>query len=127
MATRDEIFYFISQNFEFKQVSDMLLKVQLFKQDGRAQEVFIGGNSGEGSQIFMYSHFAHSSDVKAEKALRIASEQSFYGMQLINGFFVLCHSVNSQYMEASDIRSEMGILAIQADEVEKSILGSDDY
>ncbi len=127
MATRDEIFYYISQNYDYVQVSEMLLKVELLKRDGRSQEVFVGGDSAEGSPILLYSHFAHSSDVEAERCLRIASQQSSFGMQLINGFYVLCHSVKGKCMEASDIRTEIGLLAIEADEVEKSLLGSDDY
>jgi hypothetical protein len=127
MATRDEIFYYVSQNFEHNQVSEMLIKLQMFRQDGRSQEVFLGGDTGDGSQIFLYSHFAHATDVSPEKALRYASQKSFYGIQLINDYYVLCHSINSQYMEGSDIRSEIGILAIQADELENAILGSDDY
>jgi hypothetical protein len=105
----------------------MLLKVELHKKDGRSQEVFVGGDSGEGSQIFLYSHFAHSSEVSPERCLRIASQQSFYGIQLINDFYVLCHSVKSDYIDPSEIRTEMGVLAIEADQVEKLLLGSDDY
>jgi hypothetical protein len=126
MATRDEIFYYIENFFPYSQVSDMLLKVEL-SGNGRTQTVFVGGNSGEGSSMFLYSHFADSSDVTANEVLRLVGDSTYFGVQLINGFYVVCHVVNTSYMEPSDIRQELLLVGSAADKLEDSLLGTDLY
>jgi hypothetical protein len=126
MATRDEIFYYIENFFPYSQVSEMLLKVEL-NGNGRTQTVFVGGEAGEDKSMFLYSHFAHSSDVSANEVLRLVGELTYYGVRLTNGFYVVCHVVNTTYMEPSDIRQELISVALAADTLEKSLLDTDLY
>jgi len=126
MATRDEIFYYISNFFPYKQVSDMLLKVEL-SGDGRTQTVFVGGDASEGCSLFLYSHFGHSSDVSAKDVLIKANRLTYFGIGLINGFYTVCHVVDTAHMESSDIRKEILLVASAADNLESSLIGGDDY
>jgi hypothetical protein len=129
LANKAQLFYYISQNYQFEQISNDLLKIEMVRDLGRTQHVYVGANE-QTDQIFLYSRFASSLEVKEKKVLELvltASRESYFGLQIIDNDFMLVHSIKMNAFDLEDLHNELGMLAISADNLEMKVTGLNDF
>jgi hypothetical protein len=128
MADKEQLLYYISQNFNFKQITNDLLKVEMATEYGRTQLVYVG-LIGSGP-VFLYSSFASALEVKPKKVLDLvitASKLSNFGIQIINNDFMLVHTISLNSLDLHKFHIDLGILARSADELEMELKGLNDF
>jgi hypothetical protein len=119
MASRDEVFEFMLNNYKSEKVADYTLKL-VVPIDGRTQTVWAGVTEGE---LQMTSPFAWRNKIGADSVLD--ANKSMFGIVVINGAYALKHNVLIADVDESEVQCGFVTLAIYADELE-SKLGFDD-
>ncbi len=123
MASQQEAIDFIKSNYRFDELQGGMLKFVFDLDGGRSQLVFV--IVGE-TIVEYFSPFGDVSDVTAKQALDAISGYSF-GMQLVDGQFVVKHVVFLENLDASEIKDGFQIVASIADELENKLVGGDNY
>lgn len=123
MASQQEAIDFIKSNYAFNELQGGMLNFVFDLEAGRSQMVFV---LVDDTKIEYFSPFGDVSDVTAKQALDAISSYSF-GMQIIDDEFVVKHVVFLENLDASEIKDGFHIVASIADELEKKLVGGDNY
>lgn len=120
MATQQEVFSFVKQNYKHEEIAAYTVKIEVPLKDGRSQMVYVGVTPDE---LQVTSPFAWQSKVSAEKVFE--SNSSMFGIVTINGAYALKHNAFIEDIDDSEIDKAFVILGVHADLFERA-LGFDD-
>lgn len=124
MATQAQVRQFIEENYKYDVLESGLLKILFTGEDGRSQLIFVAIND---LNIQISSPFAKTEDVTPKQALEANTKFSL-GIQLFFGeLFVVKHYVELADIDESEIRENFKLVASVADDLEKELVGSDNY
>jgi hypothetical protein len=91
--------------------------------DGRSQDVYLTVHE---VGIQMESPFAQNTEISADIALSLVSEQTSLGLQVVGNFYVLTHIVPTDDLDESEIYFGLNMVARDADNLENA-LGKDNF
>ena len=123
MATQAQVRQFIEDNYNYEVLESGLLKMLFSGEDGRTQLIFVAIND---LNIQISSPFAKTEDVTPKQALEANTKYSL-GMQLFGELFVVKHYVELSDIDESEIRENFNLIASVADDLEKELVGSDNW
>ena len=123
MATQAQVRQFIEYNYNYEVLESGLLKMLFSGEDGRTQLIFVAIND---LNIQISSPFAKTEDVTPKQALEANTKYSL-GMQLFGELFVVKHYVELSDIDESEIRENFNLIASVADDLEKELVGSDNW
>jgi hypothetical protein len=124
MATKNDIIYYLENTYDCVHISDILLKIDLMRSDGRTQWVYIGVSETE---AHIYSYFANVEDYTPNQILPFASDNSQFGVNLIGDKYALVHIVGFTNLIATDLPDQFAMLAVSADSLESMLKSMDTF
>jgi hypothetical protein len=124
MATKEDVVYYLESTYNYEHLSDILLKVEYPRSNGRNQWVYVGISD---KLIYFYSYFANLADYTPNQLLPIASQESYYGTQIVGDKYCLVNVIEYSNLITSDLYVQIGTLAVSADELEQFLNSRDSF
>mgnify|MGYP006271560071 CR=1 FL=1 len=121
MASIEEVQSYIISNWNAEHVGEGSLRLEAELGEGRTQMVFA---TIVGDILAISSPFAKEESITEELALHLSSN-TFFGVKVFGGFYVLQHIIFVEDLDASEIDKGLALIASFADQLE-STLGNRD-
>jgi hypothetical protein len=122
MATQQQVLEYIRSNYKHEPVADNIVKLLVPLTSGRTQMVYAGVTEEE---LQVTSPVAWQEKVSADRVLE--ANESMFGIVSINGAFGLKHNTFLEEINESEIEKAFVVLAVQADELERSLGFNDEF
>lgn len=123
MATQAQVRKFIDDNYKYDVLDSGLLKMLFTGEGGRSQLIFVAIND---YNVQISSPFAKTEDVTPKQALEASTKFSL-GIKLFGDLFVVAHYLELGDIDESELREGFTLTASIADDLEKELLGTDNW
>ena len=115
MASWNDVHSYITSNYEITEDTGTMLTLHFKTKSLRTQVVFVGGGD---TMVIFSSPFARIGQVQPGKVLELAS---IFGVKQLGDFYCVTHVALTDTIDTSEIDIPLGLMADNADEIEKSL------